>query len=120
MSTLSRKEACRRRHRRVRGRVSGTAAVPRLCVCRTGQHLYVQFVDDEAQRTLAAVSSLDPEFRKAEHKCDKDGAAVLGRMTAERARAVNIKRVVFDRGGFRYHGRIRALADAAREGGLEF
>lgn len=120
MSTLSKREACRRRHRRVRGRVSGTASAPRLCVFRSGQHLYVQVVDDEAQRTLAAVSSLDSEFRKQERKCDMDGAAALGRMTAERALAVNIKRVVFDRGGFKYHGRIRALADAAREGGLEF
>lgn len=120
MSKLSIKEARRRRHRRVRGNVSGSAAVPRMSVCRTDRNMYVQFIDDEAQRTLAAVSTLDPEFRKSEAVLNLKGAEVLGRLAAERALGAAIKKVVFDRGGFRYHGRIKALADAARSAGLEF
>jgi len=92
-----------------------------MSVCCTGRHMYVQFVDDVQQHTLAAVSTLDRAFRDGEHvRCDVKGAEVLGRLAAERALAAQIKKVVFDRGGFRYHGRVKALAEAARQGGLEF
>ncbi len=120
MSKLTKREARARRHRRLRRKVAGSAQIPRMSVCRSEKHLYVQFVDDTASRTLAAASTLDGEFKQSDHKRDLAGAAALGRMAAERARAANIKRVVFDRGGFQYHGRIKALADAAREAGLEF
>jgi len=118
MAKLSMKEARLRRHRRIRGKVSGTAAKPRMSVFRTSKHLYVQLIDDEAQRTLVAASTLDASFREAGNKTDTEGAAALGKVAAERALAADITQAVFDRGGFRYHGRIAALAAAAREAGL--
>ena len=90
-----------------------------MCVCCTGKHIYVQFTDDEAQHTLLSASTLDPEFRKSGGKADVEGAQALGKMAAERALAAGINRVVFDRGGFRYSGRVKALAAAAREAGLK-
>lgn len=107
-----------RRHKRLRQRISGTAARPRMSVCFTGQHVYVQFIDDAAGRTLASVSSLSPEMKNA--KRNVAGAKTIGTLAAEKAKEKKITEVVFDRGGFKYHGRVKALAEAAREAGLKF
>ena len=117
-STL-RRTARSRRHLRVRKKVSGTAARPRLVVTRSTRHIAAQLVDDTNSRTLAAASSLDDTVR-SEAGDKKARAAAVGKLVAERAKAAGIDAVVFDRGGNRYHGRIAALADAAREGGLAF
>lgn len=117
---FSRTNQRRLRHRRVRRKVRGSAERPRLAVFASGKHLYVQFIDDEAGHTLAALSTLTPELREQDVKSDLAGAAVLGKEAAARARQAGIERVVFDRGGMRYHGRLKALAEAAREGGLQF
>jgi large subunit ribosomal protein L18 len=108
-----------RRHLRVRKKVSGSTARPRLVVFRSTRHIYVPVVDDAAARTLVSASSLDAGVRGSDGD-KKSLAAAVGRLVAERAKAAGIDKVVFDRGGYRYHGRIAALADAAREGGLEF
>ena len=92
---------------------------PRLSVFRSSKHIYAQVIDDAAGRTLASASSLDPDLRAADGT-KADDAAKVGRLIAQRARAAGVERVVFDRAGFRYHGRIKSLADAARESGLEF
>jgi len=108
-----------RRHLRVRKKVHGSALRPRLVVSRSTRHIYVQVVDDTAARTLVSASTLDEGIRGGAG--DKKAlAAAVGKLLAERAKAAGIDKVVFDRGGHRYHGRIAALADAAREGGLEF
>ena len=120
MSTVTKREARIRRHRRVRGRVNGSPDVPRMSVFRSNKHMYVQFIDDHAQHTVAAVSTLDPEFRKQYDRLSSDAATALGKLAAERAGACQIRRVVFDRGGAKFHGRIKIVADAAREAGLEF
>jgi large subunit ribosomal protein L18 len=120
MSTITKKEARVRRHRSLRHRISGSATIPRMSVCRTDKHLYVQLVDDEAQTTILSGSTLDRALREAGIRNNAEGAAALGKLVAEKALAANITKVVFDRGGFRYHGRIKALADAAREAGLKF
>jgi ribosomal protein L18, bacterial type len=117
--TSARTVARLRRHRRVRKKVVGTAARPRVVVNRTTRHMFVQVVDDTVGHTLVSVSTLDPTLRDAEGtKTDK--ARMVGKLLAERAKAAGIQKVVFDRGGNRYAGRIAALADSAREGGLEF
>jgi large subunit ribosomal protein L18 len=108
-----------RRHNRVRKKVSGTAARPRLAVFRSNKHIVAQLVDDRQGTTLAAASTHETDLRSAATG-NKEGAAKVGALLAERARAAGITDVVFDRGGFRYHGRVAALADAAREGGLTF
>ena len=108
-----------RRHLRVRKKVTGSTARPRLVVFRSTRHIYVQVVDDLASRTLVSASTLDDGVRGSEGD-KKVLAAAVGRLIAERAKAAGIDKVVFDRGGYRYHGRIAALADAAREGGLDF
>lgn len=120
MSKCSRKEARQQRHRRLRRSLSGTAERPRLAVCRSANHIYVQIIDDTRQHTLAAVSTVEKQFRERELRPNVAGATELGRIIAERAAAANIRQVVFDRGGLSYHGRIKALADAARTAGLEF
>jgi large subunit ribosomal protein L18 len=108
-----------RRHFRLRKRVSGSPQRPRLVVNRSSRHIAVQLVDDLAGHTLAAASSIEPEVRAVDG--DKKARAVrVGELIAARAKAVGVDRVVFDRGGYAYHGRIAALADAAREAGLEF
>jgi large subunit ribosomal protein L18 len=108
-----------RRHRRVRARVIGTAERPRLNVFRSLNHIYAQVIDDAKGHTVAAAGTMDPDVRaQAGTKTDK--AKVIGRLVAERARAAGVTRVVFDRGGWQYHGRVQALAEAAREAGLEF
>jgi large subunit ribosomal protein L18 len=108
-----------RRHARLRRKVAGSPVRPRLVVTRSSRHIYVQIVDDVAGRTLAQASTLDPSLRSGEG--DKSARArEVGKLVAERAAAAGIDAVVFDRGGHRYHGRVAALADAAREGGLQF
>lgn len=110
-----------RRHLRVRKRVHGTAARPRLSVFRSSSHIYAQVVDDAVGRTLAAASDIDPTLRpQRSGKQKTDIAKLVGTAIGERASAAGVTRVVFDRGGFQYHGRVKALADAAREAGLDF
>jgi large subunit ribosomal protein L18 len=108
-----------RRHRRVRKRVTGTAERPRLAVFRSNKHISAQVIDDVGGRTVAAASTVEGDLRAAATG-NKDAATTVGRLVAERAKAAGVASVVFDRGGFRYHGRVAALADAAREAGLEF
>lgn len=105
-------------HKRIRRKLSGTAERPRLAVFRSINHIYAQVIDDHAGRTLAAASSNEKDTGITGGNIA--GAKEIGRMVAERAKAQGITRVVFDRGGYLYHGRVKALADAAREGGLEF
>ena len=116
------KEEIRNRiHSRIRKKVAGTTARPRLAVFRSQSHIYAQVIDDDGGKTLAAASSLDKDL-KAEHKRGANVAAAkaVGKLIATRAKEKGIDAVVFDRGGFQYHGRIKALADAARKGGLQF
>ena len=118
---LSRNEHRQRVHARVRTRVEGTPERPRLCVHRSLGHIYVQVVDDRTGKTLVSASSLDKEVKKQLKGGGNVAAAkVIGKAVAERALAAKIQKVVFDRGGYKYHGRVKALADAAREAGLEF
>ena len=117
--SAARRVARARRHFRVRKKVSGTPARPRLVVNRSSRHIFVQVVDDLAGHTLASASTLDDSVKSASgDKTTK--AKAVGSLVAERAKAAGIDSVVFDRGGYSYHGRIAALADAAREGGLDF
>ncbi len=110
-----------RRHRRVRRRVIGGSGRPRLSVFRSSAHIYAQVIDDVLGRTLVAASSIDNSLAAGlAGKTKTEKAQAVGAAIADRARAAGIEQVVFDRGGFRYHGRVRALADAAREGGLSF
>jgi large subunit ribosomal protein L18 len=110
-----------RRHRRVRKKVRGTAERPRLAVYRSLSHIYVQLIDDDAGRTVVSASELEPELRgKANGKGKTERAKLVGELVGRRAAERGVTRVVFDRGGYRYHGRVKALADAAREAGLEF
>ncbi len=107
-----------RRKLRIRKKVSGTAERPRLSVFRSAKHIYVQAIDDVAGRTLAFASSREPALATEGRKTDK--AAAVGRAVAERLKEKGIERVVFDRNGYRYHGRVKAVAEAAREAGLDF
>ena len=117
---LSKREARERRHRRVRKRVSGTAERPRLCVFRSNRHIYAQVIDDVAGRTLAAASTVEVDLRSAGVQTGNvEAAKTVGRLVGERAKAAGVERAVFDRGGWKYHGRVAALCDAAREAGLE-
>lgn len=110
-----------RRHARVRKKVSGTSERPRLDVFRSLRHISAQVVDDTRGHTLASASTVEPEIRARVAGMKKvEQARVVGQVVAERALAQGIKKVVFDRGGYRYHGRVKSLADAAREAGLEF
>ena len=111
--------ARRKRHDRIRLHLAGTEGRPRLAVFRSLNHIYAQVIDDASGRTLAAASTADKELRGSK-QTKTDEAKVVGKLVAERARAAGVERVVFDRAGFRYHGRIKSLADAAREAGLEF
>ncbi len=113
--------ARRRRHARVRAKVQGTALMPRLCVFRSLNHIYAQVIDDEQQHTLASVSTLDPELgAEPGGKAKTERAQLVGSLVARRALAKGIKEVAFDRGGYKYHGRVKALAEAARQAGLKF
>ncbi|HMO57159.1 MAG TPA: 50S ribosomal protein L18 [Roseiflexaceae bacterium] len=110
-----------RRHNRVRRRVFGSSERPRLSIFRSSAHIYAQVIDDVTGRTLAAASSLDKQLVETLTGTNKtEKAKLVGRTIAERAKAAGIEQVVFDRGGFKYHGRVQALADAAREAGLSF
>ena len=107
-----------RRHSRIRGKISGTAERPRLCVFRSEKHIYAQVIDDVAGKTLCAASSNEKGFEGL--GSNKDAARKVGKAVAERAVAKGIETVVFDRGGYVYHGRVQELAEGAREGGLKF
>ncbi len=115
----SRGAARRKRHDRIRLTLAGTEGRPRLAVFRSLNHIYAQVIDDASGRTLAAASTVEPEL-KGSTSTKSEEAAVVGRLVAERAKTAGIERVVFDRAGFRYHGRIKSLADAARDAGLDF
>lgn len=111
----------KRRHQRVRNRVSGSAGKPRLCVFRSSRNIYCQIVDDEAQRTLTSASTEEKEVRdKLSKGANKEAAKEIGKRIAAKAKALGIERVCFDRAGYKYHGRVKELADGAREGGLKF
>jgi large subunit ribosomal protein L18 len=116
------KDSHRRRiHERVRTRVMGTTERPRLCVYRSLGHIYTQVIDDRTGQTLASASSVDKETKKNLKGGGNIAAAkVIGKVIADRAKAAGVTKVVFDRGGYKYHGRVKALADAAREAGLQF
>jgi large subunit ribosomal protein L18 len=118
MATLTVREARQRRHRRVRGKVVGTAERPRLVVSRSNRGIVAQLVDDASGRTLASATSLQVAKSFKGNKTAQ--AAEVGKLLAQKAKTAKIGAVVFDRGGYLYHGRVKALADAAREGGLEF
>jgi large subunit ribosomal protein L18 len=121
MSNLTTRESRIKRHARVRMKVTGTAERPRLCVFRSLQHIYAQVIDDTQRHTVAAASTLDPDIKSALQDKDKSACAdLVGASVAKRALEKGVKRVIFDRGGYKYHGRIKALADAARKAGLEF
>ena len=119
-STKDKQVGRARRHYRVRKKVSGSAERPRLAVFRSNKHITAQVIDDRSGRTVAAASSVEKDLRHAGATGNKAAASTVGRLVGERARAAGVSRVVFDRGGFLYHGRVAAVADAAREAGLEF
>ena len=122
MKKLQKKQAAlARRHRRVRGKISGTAARPRLCVTRSNSNIYVQFVDDVAGKTLLGVSTLGPDFKATgKNGANVEGAAAMGEIAGKKALEAGLTEIVFDRGGNLYHGRVKALAEGAREAGLKF
>jgi large subunit ribosomal protein L18 len=111
--------ARQKRHERIRLSLSGTSERPRLAVFRSLNHIYAQVIDDGSGKTLAAASTVEKELRGSKQTKTEE-AKVVGRLVAERARTAGVERVVFDRAGFRYHGRIKSLAEAAREAGLDF
>ncbi len=116
-----RQQTRKARHERIRKRVEGTSEQPRLCVRRSLNHIYAQIIDDQKGASLVQVSSLAPEIRKVSgEKAKLDISKELGKLVAEKALEKGIKQVVFDRGGYLYHGRVKAVADAAREAGLVF
>lgn len=117
MKTVDRKIGRQRRHARVRKSISGTATRPRLSVMISNKHIYAQLVDDEAAKTLAAVSSAGKD---GSGNKNLEGAKVVGQRVAELAKQIGIQEIVFDRGGFKYHGRVKAIADAVREAGFTF
>jgi large subunit ribosomal protein L18 len=117
-SAKHKRDARVRRHHRVRKHVRGTAERPRLAVFRSNRHISAQVIDDRAGTTLAAASTLEADLRDG--SSNRDAAARVGKLVAERAKDAGVERVVFDRGGFLYHGRVAAVAEAAREAGLEF
>jgi large subunit ribosomal protein L18 len=118
MSTLSTRQARQRRQRRIRGKVSGSAERPRLAIFRSNKGIFAQLVDDQSGRTIAGASWLG--VKKSFKGTKTEQAAEVGKLVAEAAKKAGIESVVFDRGGYLYHGRVKALADGAREGGLKF
>ncbi len=121
LKVICKNTARKRIHRRIRRRVMGSAQAPRLNVYRSLDHIYAQIVDDPRGQTLASASSVDKEIRKTLKTGGNVAAAkAVGKVLAERAKRAGITRVIFDRGGYAYHGRVKALADAAREAGLQF
>ena len=119
INKVSRNDVRKARHARVRTKVVGTANVPRLNVFRSNQNIFAQIIDDESATTLVSASSIDKEL-KLENGGNVEAAKQVGALLAKRAKEAKIKKVTFDRGGYLYHGRVQALADAARENGLEF
>ncbi len=118
---ISRAKVRQKKHRRIRHRLSGTAQTPRLAVFRSDSHVYAQIIDDTAGHTLVSASTLQADVKaELEHTNDIKAAEKVGEVIGKRAIEKGIKKVVFDRGGFLYHGKVKALADAAREAGLEF
>ena len=118
---LKHEKGLARRHRRVRGKISGTPERPRLCVTRSNSNIYAQVIDDVSHTTICGVSTLGPEFKATEKSgATVDGAAALGLIIGKKAQENGVTEVVFDRGGNLYHGRIKAVADGAREAGLKF
>lgn len=109
-----------RRHRGIRKRIGGTPSRPRLAVYKSLKHIHAQIIDDLAGKTLVAASSIEAEVTSAGKTGNSKSAAEVGKLLAKRAKEAGIKEVAFDRGGFKYHGRVKALGDAAREGGLKF
>ena len=121
IKTKNKKEQTRKRHMRVRTKISGTAESPRLAVYRSTKHIYAQLIDDVNKVTLCSASSSDKDLRdKLSHGGNVEAAKVVGEALAKKALKAGVKECVFDRGGFLYHGRVSALADAAREAGLDF
>lgn len=121
MAKRTRESMRKRRHKRVRKKILGTAERPRLNVYRSLKQIYTQVIDDDAGHTLASASTLDPEIKpRIKGKTKTDQAKIVGTFIAERAVSEGVKKVIFDRGGYRYHGRVQAMAEAAREAGLEF
>jgi large subunit ribosomal protein L18 len=121
MSVISREQVRERLHARIRRKIAGTPERPRLAVFRSQGHIYAQVVDDAAGNTVCAASSVEKSLREKFKRGGNVAAAkAVGLLIAERAKSKGVSQVVFDRGGFQYHGRIKALADAAREGGLKF
>jgi large subunit ribosomal protein L18 len=116
---LTNQQSRDRRHRRVRKKISGTAARPRLAVFRSNRHIYVQAIDDVSGRTLASASTMETALRSG-RTGTADAAREVGKLVGERVKALGVTAAVFDRGGFQYHGRIAAVADGARESGLQF
>jgi large subunit ribosomal protein L18 len=119
VSAKNKQQSRLRRHRRVRKKVTGSEQRPRLAVHRSNKHITAQVIDDRSGRTLAAASTVEKDLRSGTTS-NKEAATTVGRLVAERAKAAGVTKVVFDRGGFIYHGRVAAVADAAREAGLEF
>lgn len=118
---LKHEKGLARRHRRVRGKISGTPERPRLCVTRSNSNIYAQVIDDVSHTTICGVSTLGPEFKATGKKGGTvEGAAEIGTIIGKMAQEKGVTKVVFDRGGHLYHGRVKALADAAREAGLKF
>ena len=118
---LKHEKGLARRHRRVRGKISGTPERPRLCVTRSNSNIYTQVIDDVSHTTICGVSTLGPEFKATGKKGGTvEGAAEIGTIIGKMAQEKGVTKVVFDRGGHLYHGRVKALADAAREAGLVF
>ncbi|MCF0104163.1 MAG: 50S ribosomal protein L18 [Eggerthellaceae bacterium] len=122
MKKLKKKQANQaRKHRRVRAKISGTSETPRFCVTKSNSNLYVQIIDDVANKTLCAASTLGPDFKKSGRSgATVEGAAALGEIIGKKAGESKVKTVVFDRSGHIYHGRIKALAEGARKAGLKF
>ena len=118
ISKVSKNDARKVRHERVRNKIVGTSEVPRLCVFRSNTNIYAQIIDDEKGITLVSASSLDKDLKIK--NLNVEAAALVGESLAKKAKKAKIKCVVFDRGGYKYHGRVKALAEAARENGLEF
>ena len=118
--SLTKQQSRKRRHVRVRKKVRGTTERPRLAVFRSAKHIYAQVIDDRKGATLAAASTLDEGLKALKTGANKDAATAIGKLVAERAVKAGVKEVVFDRGSYIYHGRVKALAEAAREAGLKF
>lgn len=118
---LAKQEKRKRRHKKVRAKIFGTSKVPRLCIFRSSKHIYTQLIDDEKGKTILSSGDLKLKKTKTSSSATKVGLAQeVGKVIAEKACKKGIKKVVFDRGGYKYHGRVKALAEGAREGGLKF